>query len=104
MEKVEVLNQFYENELFSTIEKFEEKRKKIRTKILFIIFLIIWNSCTIYFFFLLSYDEEFDLLAFFITGIFVLSGFVYRYFKKDYTNNFKQEVIKPLVDKLDEVV
>ncbi len=102
MEKVEVLNQFYENELFSTIEKFEEKRKKIRTKILFIIFLIIWNSCTIYFFFLLSYDEEFDLLAFFITGIFVLSGFVYRYFKKDYTNNFKQEVIKPLIDKLDE--
>lgn len=102
MQNKQALLNFYDNELFSTIEEFEQRRKKIRFKILFIIFIIVWNSFTIYFFFILPNDKELNLLSFFIATTIILSGFIYRYFKKDYVFDFKKKVIKPLIDKLDE--
>lgn len=102
MQTLENLTEFYETELSSVIEKFEEKRKKIRLKIVFILFIIIWNASTIYFFFILENDKDFHIFSFFIAGIIALSTFIYKYFRKEYAREFKLQVIKPLIGKIDE--
>jgi len=102
MEKIEELNTFYEDKLYSILEEFEEKRKKIRFKILFIIFIVLWNLVTIYLFFIPESVKSSEIITFFIAAFAVFCTFIYKYLKKDYVKEFKQEIIKPLVDKLDE--
>lgn len=98
---VEELTNFYSTNLFPTLEKFEEKRKKLRFQIIFIFIIIFWNMATIYFFFFYGEQESINILFFFIAILFASSSFLYKYLKRDYRSEFKENVIKPLIKELD---
>ncbi len=101
MKNVDELTTFYKNELYPTLEKFEKQRKKLRTRLIFFFIIIVWNAATIYFFFFFGNENSFDILPFFIAGIFAIGSFLYKYLRRDYRAEFKEEVIKPLINELD---
>lgn len=101
MKSVEELTSYYYNELYPTLEKFEEKRKKLKFQIIFLFIIILWNALTIYFFFFSDENYAIDVLPIFIVLI-VSSGFyLFKYLKRDYRKEFKKEVISPLIKQLD---
>mgnify|MGYP001563839484 CR=1 FL=1 len=77
MKHIDELTTFYQNELYPTLEKFEKKRKKLRTQLIFFFIIIIWNMATIYFFFFFGKENSFDILPFFIAGIFAIISVLY---------------------------
>ena len=100
MKQIEELTTFYQNELYPILEDFEKKRKKLRTQLIFFFVIIIWNMATVYFFFFFGKENSFDILPFFIAGIFAIGSFLYKYIRRDYRSEFKEKVIKPLIKEL----
>lgn len=101
MKSVEELTSFYQKELKPTVEKFEQQRKKLRFKLIFLFLIVAWNAATIYFFFFFSSDTSYDLAPYFIFGVLAFGSSLYKYLKRDYRAEFKEEVIKPLIKELD---
>ena len=101
MKTVEQLTSFYHTNLYPILEEFEEKRKKLRFKILFIFAIVFWNMTTIYLFFFFGKEASVDILFFFIAIFFAFSSFLYKYLKRDYRSEFKENIIKPLIKELD---
>ena len=97
---VEELTTFYNSELYPTLEKFEKQRKKLKKQLIFFFIIIVWNAATIYFFFFFGKEDSFDILPFFIAGIFFIASFLYRYLRRDYRSEFKEEIIKPLIKEM----
>ncbi len=98
---VEELTSFYNTELYSSLEDFEKKRKKLRFQIIFIFIIIFWNMATVYFFFFYGENDSINILIFFIAVLFALTSFLYKYLKRDYRSEFKENIIKPLIKELD---
>lgn len=101
MKTVEELTSFYYTNLQPSLEKLEEKRKKLRFKIIFLFIIVVWNAATVYFFFFFSSDTNFDIAPYFIFGVLAFGSFLYKYLKRNYRAEFKEEVIKPLIKELD---
>lgn len=101
MKTIEELTNFYQTELYPTLEKFEKQRKKLKNRLIFFYILIVWNALTIYFFFFYNTSNSLDALPFFGVGIFTLGSILYRYLRRDYRTEFKEEVIRPLIKELD---
>lgn len=98
---VEELTSFYFTNLYPNLKKLEEKRKKLRFKLLFIFFIILWNMATLYFFFFFGGTNSMDAFVFLIIAFFILSSFLFRYLKRDYRSEFKKNIIEPLIKELD---
>ena len=101
MKTVEELTNYYYNELYGTLEKFEKKRKKLKFQIIFLFIIIIWNAATIYFLFFLNKKYSADVLPFFILLVGASGFYLFKYLKRDYRSEFKKEVIAPLIKELD---
>ncbi len=101
MKTVEQLTSFYNQQLQPILEEFEEKRKKLRNQILFIGAIVFWNTVVIYGFFLYPIDEDFGILKFILAGLFIIIPIGYKWMQRDYRSEFKEQVIKPLINELE---
>jgi len=100
MKSVSELTDFYYKVLFPTLEKLEDDRKSLRKKI--IIIGIIYTAIFIpILFILLDGYINLDLLAFLAFGYFAGGTFIYKIMIKDYTQEFKQNIISPLIKAID---
>jgi len=99
MKSISQLTDFYYKKLYPTLKDLEEDRKKIKKRVSYVgaIYLIIVAlvGFAIY--------EQFSLDILFFFGIFTLVGmkFIYNYFVSDYTVDFKNKIIAPLIYEID---
>lgn len=98
---VDELKEFYKNTLVKDVNKLEEKRKKLKNKLLFIYFIMFWNAIAIYFIFFYYSSNKEDGIFITIAILVSLGIFLYKYMKKDYRSEFKEYVIKPLIKQID---
>ena len=95
MKTLSELTDFYYKNLFPTLEKLEDDRKSLKTKI-----VIIGIIYTLFALGIASLIQDgFDIL---IVVYLALGAFIYKILVKDYTKEFKQNIIKPLIHAIDE--
>lgn len=101
MKSKSYLTDFYYKDLYPVLKDLEKERKDLRYRIISvgviytIIFLALINI-------LFNSIHNEDVLLFGILGYLALGGIIYKFMIKDYTNEFKQKIISPLIDALDE--
>jgi hypothetical protein len=101
MKNLSEITDFYYKVLFPTLKELEKERKALRYRIvlvgvaftffMFIISLIVVSS--------LSYDV--NILIFIGFVYLALGGYIYKRLIKDYSIEFKEKIIKPLIIELD---
>ncbi len=99
MKRVSQITNFYYSELHPVVEELEKKRKSVRGRIV-VASIIVLSLCMILAKILVDarvFHQPFE--AFFFFGIISLVAFkmLKRFFSKDYTNEFKERIIRPLV-------
>ena len=101
MKGLSELTDFYYKTLFPTLEKLEEDRKKLRRKIILIGgFYTLFCAGIISVIFAKHID--FEGLAFAGIAYVGVGGFIYKFLIKDYTVEFKEKIIRPLITSIDE--
>lgn len=101
MKSIEELTSFYNSKLYPSLEKFEQRRKKLRNRVIFFYILLIWNAIAIYFIFFHHTSQANDSVPYFISAVIIAGSFLYKYLKRDYRKEFKEEIIKPIIKELD---
>lgn len=102
MKSVSELTDFYYKILSPTLEKLEEDRKRVKKQIInygtiyTIIFLLIASLLNEYVF------TSNDSSGFLLVVYFVIGAIIYNNLTKDYTIEFKNNVIAPMINELDE--
>jgi uncharacterized protein DUF3137 len=102
MKSTSELTDFYYKTLYPTLQELEKDRKHLRHRI--IVIGIIYSLVV----FLLTFvlvpflNEAPDFLFFIAFGYFALGAIIYKFLIKDYTKEFKQSVIKPLIHAIDD--
>jgi len=94
MKGISELTNFYYKNLFPTLEKLENDRKALRKKI--IIIGVVYTIFTIFIVSILKSYYNFIIFAYIALG-----AIIYKFMVKDYTHEFKQNIIKPLVNAID---
>jgi len=94
MKSVSELTDFYYKNLFPTLEILEKDRKQLRSRIIIIGILL-----TIFAVFLAIFLA--DYINFIIFAYIAIGGILYKFLLKDYTKEFKQKIIKPLIQAID---
>ncbi|WP_457748176.1 DUF3137 domain-containing protein [Sulfurimonas sp.] len=100
MKSVSELTNFYYKKLYPTLEKLEDERKKLKSKL--ISFFIIYTIAVLLL--LLLFFKTMDIFALLITTVVLLvvgNSFIYKFFVKDYAKEFKQQIIAPLIKEVD---
>ena len=101
MKGLSELTDFYYKTLFPTLEKLEEDRKALRYRI-----LLIGSFYTLgvggLLFYILQHHINIELIAFSLLAYVGVGGFLYKYIIKDYTKEFKEKIIRPLITSIDE--
>jgi len=92
MKNLSALTDFYYETLYPTLKKLEEDRKQLRYRILLIASVLTFLT------FLLVYAFKDFLFIFIYLG---LGTFIYKFLIKDYTKEFKEKIITPLILELD---
>ncbi|MCK9454169.1 MAG: DUF3137 domain-containing protein [Sulfurimonas sp.] len=94
MKSVSELTDFYYKNLFPTLKNLEDKRKKVKERMILI--SIIYTLL----FALIAYAIG-DFYEFILVAYIVLGTIIYKFLIKDYTHEFKLNVIKPLIHAID---
>jgi hypothetical protein len=102
MKTTSELTDFYYKTLHPTLEELEKQRKNLRYRIIVIgaIYSLIVLLLAIVIFPYVS--ENSDFIYFIVFGYFTLGTIIYKFLVKDYTSEFKQSIIKPLIHAIDE--
>jgi len=95
------LTDYYYKSLYPVLKDLDKDRKELRSRIISIgfIYTIIFGLIT---FTIFSYVESMDIVYFFGFAFFAVGGFIYKFLVKDYISEFKNKIIAPLIDALDE--
>jgi len=101
MKGLSELTDFYYKTLFPTLEKLEEDRKHLRYRILLIGGFYTLISATIIFY-IFQHHIDLEGLAFSGIAYVGVGGFIYKFLIKDYTAEFKEKIIRPLITTIDE--
>ncbi len=101
MKSISELTDFYYKTLYPDLETLEQQRKKLKKKIT-IAALVLTLLLVIVLFFLLSYNTPIEVFVFVGIGYISIGGFLYKFMTKEYTFDFKQKVIEPLIGAIDE--
>ncbi|OIP54924.1 MAG: Galanin [Helicobacteraceae bacterium CG2_30_36_10] len=102
MKNVSELTDFYYKNLFPTLEELEIQRKNLRYRIIIVgiiytfIFMLILSGIPT------ASQGSGDFFAFALFAYIGLGGVLYKFLTKDYTDEFKIKVIKPLISAIDE--
>jgi len=100
MKGLSELTDFYYKTLFPSLKELEKERKKLKNKILTVGLVYTLLFLSIFLFFLLK-TPSLELLVFIGFSYFGGGTFLYKFFIKDYTKEFKAKVIHPLIKKID---
>lgn len=99
MKTISELTDFYYKTLYPILQTLEEERKRLKKRVITIALLYTFILSSIFLFIFKHFDfETFTYLIFF-----TIAGFagIYKYLLKDYTADFKQKVIAPLIQEID---
>jgi len=101
MKSISELTDFYYKILYPTLKKLEDDRKQLKSRILLVAF--IYTSVVLIFFLILKaiLFESFEAIGFFGVVYIALGAFIYKSLIKDYTAEFKEKVIEPLIKEID---
>lgn len=101
MKSVSELTDYYYKVLYPTLQKLEKERKHLRYRI----FLIGFAYTFLFFLLGMALRNTFflsiDFLAILLFAYFGIGTFLYKFLIKDYTNEFKNKIIHPLIKELD---
>ena len=100
MKNVSELTDYYYKTLYPELEKLEDKREKLKRKIVNI--GIIYTLIALLLGYLLfANTQNLDSLIFFAVAYIAVGGGIYKYLIKDYTSEFKNLIIEPLIKEID---
>ena len=101
MKKLSELTDFYYKVLYSPLQKLEEDRKALRYRIFlygsiytFIYALLLFSIKGLFF-------HSFEIIAFAGVLYIGIGSFLYKMLIKDYTQEFKAQIIEPLIQEID---
>ena len=101
MKNLSELTDFYYKTLFPTLEDLEKQRKQVRYRI----FLFGLGYSLAYFLVLVFMKNillvSLDAIGFVLVLYVAIGGFIYKMLVKDYTKEFKDKVIYPLIKEID---
>ena len=101
MQSVSELTDFYYEVLYPTLKELDEDRKHLRYRIIMIGIFFTAIALIIYSFIFSATNGDSDVMAFFAFAYLGIGAFIYKFLIKDYTHEFKQNVIKPLIHAID---
>lgn len=97
MKSVSELTDFYYNNLFPTLQKLENDRKSLRHRIIFVAITVTAIFAAIAY----ALNNYYDFIIFIYIAI---GALLYKFMIKDYTHEFKMNVIKPLIHAIDKTL
>lgn len=97
MKSVSELTDFYYNNLFPTLQKLENDRKSLRHRIIFVAITVTAIFAAIAY----AINNYYDFIIFIYIALIAL---LYKFMIKDYTHEFKMNVIKPLIHAIDKTL
>jgi len=99
MKSISQLTDFYYKELYPTLQELENDRKKIKKRVIYvgIIYLLFVTLIG------LAIYKQLSLDILFLFAVFILAGmkFIYSYFVDEYSVDFKNKIIAPLINEID---
>ena len=101
MKNLSELTDFYYKVLFPTLKKLEEDRKHLRYRIILIGFVYTFIVAMLIILFKELFSHNFDALAFVGVAYIGIGGFIYKILTKDYTEEFKNKIISPMINEID---
>lgn len=102
MKTTSELTDFYYKTLHPTLQELEKERKQLRHRI--IVVGVIYSLVVLLLAVTISplVNETSDIVYFTGFAYFALGAIIYKFLIKDYTSQFKQSIIKPLIHAIDE--
>lgn len=94
------LTDFYYKTLHPTLEILEKQRKSVRYRIFIV--GVLYTFVFFLIFLTFSGNSSSNFLAFIAFAYFVIGTFIYKFLTKNYTSEFKEKIIKPLIHAIDE--
>lgn len=101
MKKTSELTDFYYKTLYPTLEELENDRKHLRYRIIVIGVMITFITLLIAISMKDVIAQNFDLLFFLGAAYIGIGAVIYKFLIKDYTKEFKEKVIAPLIHEID---
>jgi len=98
MKKLSELTDFYYKSLQNPLQSLEKEREQLRHRVLVVGVIYSLFSLVLYFF-LFSYSFS-DLTIMFLFGYFALGSILYKFLIKDYSKEFKEKIIQPLITEI----
>ncbi len=99
MKSISQLTDFYYNKLYPKLKLLEEERKRIKKRIINIGIIYLFFVALISF--VLYKNFSLDILAFFLIFALAATKWFYTYLIKDYSIDFKDQIIAPLIAQID---
>ncbi|WP_455756248.1 DUF3137 domain-containing protein [Sulfurimonas sp.] len=101
MKSVSELTDFYYKVLYPTLTKLEKDRTQLKHRIILVGLGFTSVSLFIYSLIFSATNGDTDIMTFFTIGYITLGGVIYRFLIKDYTDEFKNKVIEPMINEID---
>jgi hypothetical protein len=101
MKNTSELTDFYYKTLYPVLQELEMDREALKKKIITIgtMYILVVGFIVLL---LLSFGTSLDTLIFIAFASVGIGGFLYKYLIKDYTSEFKEKIIAPLISAMDE--
>jgi len=102
MKSVSELTDFYYENLFPTLEELDKERKQLRYRIILVGFGFTFIFFLIFMAIPSSWWQSGDAIYFFGFAYIALGGIIYKMLTKDYVKEFKEKIISPLINAIDD--
>jgi len=101
MKTISELTDFYYKTLYPTLKDLEEDRKQLRYRLILAVFALSFVALLVAYGLRESIARDFDTLIFIGFGYLSIGAIIYRFLIKDYTTEFKDKIIAPLIKEID---
>jgi len=102
VKKISQLTDFYYKTLYPTLQKMERERKQLRYRVIVVETIVAFIAVLITISMKDAIANNFDLLIFLGFTYICIGGGIYKFLVKDYTKEFKEKIIAPLIKEIDE--
>ncbi len=101
MKKISELTDFYYKNLYPVLKKLDTDRKQLKDRIIVIgVIYTLFTFLVCYIFFDIL-KNSMDIFVFIGFSYFGFGAIIYKFLIKDYTEEFKHKIIKPLINAID---